>query len=313
MSKRMLISLVIMLLFYQVVGFSQEVITHENITTDIKLFVNDSEIATDGLNLVQNNEIMIPLRLMLESIGYKVAWNETTKSIDFSYTDKNYVCQLQIINSSYGEIPICIVQCKNYPPYFANVALGPSSINGGYTLINGVTYINQRTAKYLLKELGYILKTDSTNGIIKINENINDIKLFINNSELQKDTVAIIKNNQMLISLIDVLEVLGSKVVWDESEQSIYFDYKGIKYVCCLENIDNTSPEYKRILICNIKNKGSINSSDYIRLHATSPNGVCYIINNTAYIRTTEAKYLFEALGYIVTINEDSRVININE
>jgi len=52
----------------------------------IKIFVNDKEVNSDVPPQMINGRIMVPIRVVSESLGAEVKWDETTQSVHIDYT-----------------------------------------------------------------------------------------------------------------------------------------------------------------------------------------------------------------------------------
>ncbi|MFN0220810.1 MULTISPECIES: copper amine oxidase N-terminal domain-containing protein [Paenibacillus] len=46
-----------------------------------KAYLNDLEVPLDAKPVVVNGSSLVPVRFIAESLGAKVAWNDTTKSV----------------------------------------------------------------------------------------------------------------------------------------------------------------------------------------------------------------------------------------
>ena len=115
------------------------------------------------------------------------------------------------------------------------------------------------------------------------------------------------------IPLPDALEVLGSIVICDESTGDVYFDYLGENYICQLRALNPYFPEKKNIMICKIKNKGSIYNKDYIQLNSMSADGAYRIINDKIYLYQESGQRLLEALGCKVEVDFEQKKMSITK
>lgn len=136
------------------------------------LYVNDTEVKGDSV-LTNDYGILIPLRTVLEALGSKVEWEESTNNIYFDYSDVNYVCRFVSLNPNFPDkknILICNTENINSTNNADYIQLNPMSADGAYCMINDKTYLYQETAERLFEELGLTMDINIDMNIVKIFE-----------------------------------------------------------------------------------------------------------------------------------------------
>lgn len=157
-----------------------------------------------------------------------------------------------------------------------------------------------------------LLKTASITYNMVYAENYTNIgDIYIDNIKIDNEYTVLVKNDKMLFPLRTVLEGIGSKVEWEENTGNIYFDYKGTDYVCVFKALNSDFPDYKNILISEVKNQNSIYNSDYIRLNPMSADGSYYVIDDITYLSQQTGQYLLEALGCDIAIDAEQKILKI--
>ena len=157
-----------------------------------------------------------------------------------------------------------------------------------------------------------LLKTvDTAQSIVYAEDYKNKGDIYIDNIKIDNDANILIQDNEMIIPLRTVLEGIGSKVEWEENTGNIYFDYKGIDYVCVFKALNPDFPENKNILISEAKNQNSIYNSDYISLNPMSAEGSYCMINDRTYLKQQTGQYLLKALGCDLEINIEEKTLKI--
>lgn len=166
--------LVLSYLMLLIVGFT--VVLQTNVRADmnnkIMLYVNDIEVNGDSV-LTNDYGILIPLRTVLEALGSKVEWEESTKNIYFDYSGVNYVCGFVSLNPNFPDkknILICNTENINSTNNADYIQLNPMSADGAYCMINDKTYLYQETAERLFEELGLTMDINIDMNIVKIFE-----------------------------------------------------------------------------------------------------------------------------------------------
>ena len=170
--KRIICSLVCSCLVLSLL-FGATVITNAEDEMNNKgvIYVNDIKIENVDMISSNNNEIYMPLRAVLESLGASVIWEETTGYIFFDYKSIRYVCQFVSLNSNFPEeknILISRIENKDSKNNSDYIQLNPMSGSGAYCIINDRTYLYQETGKRLFEALECKVEINSNEQIVKI-------------------------------------------------------------------------------------------------------------------------------------------------
>ena len=115
-----------------------------------------------------------------------------------------------------------------------------------------------------------------------------------------------------MIPLQQVLEGLGSEIVWEEDTGNAYFIFDGIEYICQFRALVESAPHKKSIFICVSENKDSRDASDYIQLNPMSSEGFYTIEDNKLYLSPETYQLLFEALGCTVDFDWERGIVIIS-
>lgn len=137
------------------------------------LYVNGQQIENSSTILIQDNEILMPLRSILEAMGSKVNWDEASGNIYFDYSNIKYVCKFLALNPNFPEnksIMICEVDKESSTKNKDYVQLNPMAANGVYTMIEDRTYLNQETGKRLFEALGCTVEFELDTKTVSIRE-----------------------------------------------------------------------------------------------------------------------------------------------
>ena len=67
----------------------------------VKLWINGNYVQTDVAPFIENDRTLVPIRVISENLGFKVAWDETNKEIIISFCDDCEVAVFQIGRSTF--------------------------------------------------------------------------------------------------------------------------------------------------------------------------------------------------------------------
>lgn len=112
---------------------------------NIKIRVNNKFVSTDVAPFIQNGRTMVPIRVISESLGYDVDWDQATQSIFITSEDKDGFA-LSVIMLAIGEY-----QC---------VWFDPNSVNKA-SLLYQTGYINEDEMFYAGIENAELVDLDS--------------------------------------------------------------------------------------------------------------------------------------------------------
>lgn len=90
---------VLVLLFFAVLGYPQITMAAQvqDRTTPIKIFLDDKELISEVPPIIQNERALVPVRIVSESLGAVVGWEQSTKTV---FIDKDGVSILLRIGSN---------------------------------------------------------------------------------------------------------------------------------------------------------------------------------------------------------------------
>ncbi len=120
---------------------------------DGKCFFNDKLIC-DGIYFNKHMGTM-PLRAVIENIGGTVEWNDDLKETKISYNGKSYLFKYF---SNHG--------LQMYDENGSSIVLGVMATRGFYYMKDDTTYLPEREAKIVLKNLNVNYKFDTDNKIL---------------------------------------------------------------------------------------------------------------------------------------------------
>ncbi len=61
---------------------------------DIKILVNGEEVKSDVMPVIENNRTLVPIRVISESLGYVVFWNDDNREVKITKDDKNLLLKI---------------------------------------------------------------------------------------------------------------------------------------------------------------------------------------------------------------------------
>jgi len=136
------------------------------------LIINDIEI-TDGDPVIkQDDQLLFPLRTVLEALGSGVIWESSTGNYYFDFDGVVYV--LRHFGSNVPEtktIFIGNVQYINTIYHDRLIQLDRWSSAGFSHFINGRTYLTQQTGQHLLEAFGFEINIDIEQRVLRIYDN----------------------------------------------------------------------------------------------------------------------------------------------
>lgn len=120
---------------------------NKSLTFESKLAIDIMDESIEGEGTIKVDGVtMIPLRVVLENLGYEISWNNENQSVDIA---KDAISTSIMIDSN---------------SYFKN-KMAPWSLSSAPKLIDNKTYV---PVEFLFEILGYGMNVD--NGILKIQE-----------------------------------------------------------------------------------------------------------------------------------------------
>lgn len=123
--------------------------------SDIELFVNGKFVESDVEPTIENGRTLVPVRIISETLGYKVTWNERSQSVKISGNNKNI---LMPINSKSAKV--------NNQKIELDVAA---------KIINNRTFVPVR---FIAENLGTTVDWDTENRVVIIGNGYDKIKGF---------------------------------------------------------------------------------------------------------------------------------------
>jgi len=137
------------------------------------IFVNGVEIETEDTILIAKyflreitfEEMLFPLRTILEALGSTVYWEDETRSIFFDFAGVEYVAQLRRLDHVPGLEFIFVNEVKNPN---SRIELHLDGGVSGFRMINNRIYLIGRSGLDLLEALGCRVEIDIENRILRI-------------------------------------------------------------------------------------------------------------------------------------------------
>ncbi len=162
-----IISFLILIGIFSNITFGETAMNIEVNTVKNELNINGSKIIRGDLPIWNNENVLLPMRTILEAIGAIVYWDSNSGNISIDYKDKNFVCKFWENNCSNKYMTVEGDHINNGAlKHF--VSLNPMSGSGSYEMINDRTYLHQETGKRLFEAMGCIVEIDLENQIVNI-------------------------------------------------------------------------------------------------------------------------------------------------
>ena len=162
--KRVICALVFLCV---VISTTQGIVTKTNAEVDTSdkwtLLINDVELNTEDNVLISEKYMLIPLRIVLETLGSTVIWESSTGNVYFDFDGVVYVCSFVALNPDFPEdksVIICNVSNINSKKSSNYIFLNPMGVSGSYLLINGRTYLYPQAGQRLFEALGCKVEID---------------------------------------------------------------------------------------------------------------------------------------------------------
>ncbi len=163
--------------FCIVFSVMMSIVTETNVGADTlsdkgTIFVNNVKLDTVDTIVIDNDEMQVPLRTVLEALGSTVIWEKSTGNVYFDYAGVVYVCRFKMIErenfSPLYFVLICNVANINSERNDDYIQLNQMSADGSYHVINDRIYLRQQTAQRLFESLGCKVDIDIEQNILSI-------------------------------------------------------------------------------------------------------------------------------------------------
>ena len=111
-KKSMLILSIILILIFKV-SYAED---------EAKLFYNDKQLVSDVSPFIENDRVLVPIRVIMEAFGFSVLWDEATTTVNISSDQKNIILtkdsDTAIINGKNLIMDVCskIVENRIFVP-----------------------------------------------------------------------------------------------------------------------------------------------------------------------------------------------------
>lgn len=146
------------------------VVAHgSDISESGKIYVNNNELIETESPIFRDDEVLLPLRSILENIGATVTWNQDLYEINIEYNANSYICKFWDKDTSNRYITIENNDIIN-GALGKYVKLEPMSGSGSYEIINDRVYLPQKTFEYLLTEFNCVLKINFEQNGVYVNQ-----------------------------------------------------------------------------------------------------------------------------------------------
>lgn len=135
--------------------------------SEMTLTVNENNVINKDLPLIYNEQLLLPLRSIFESLGARVTWYSDTGKIMIEYAGEVYICKFW-----YAETVDKFMTVESSS--IDNGALGhyiqlePMSGSGAYEMINDRTYLYEETGRRLFEALGCTVEIDKEQKVVRI-------------------------------------------------------------------------------------------------------------------------------------------------
>ena len=142
-----------------------------NIKNSGMIYVNNVKLNDEFYISASYNEIIMPLRTILEALGSEVYQEESTGNIYFNYSGINYICKFVPLNSNFPEekkILISNIEYKDSTKTSDHIMLNPMGASGSYCMVDNKTYLYRETGIRLFEALGCKVEVDSDTNIVRI-------------------------------------------------------------------------------------------------------------------------------------------------
>jgi len=167
--KKILCSLLLIgVVFSVMMGSSAKISAGGDMGNMGTLFINGVKVENRDTVIKSDDQLLFPLRTILEELGSMVMWESSTGNAYFDFAGVVYVCKLNAFPQRIDAILVCKVTNINSTNNADYIQLHQMSADGTYCSINGRIYLYQQTGQRLFEALGCKAEIDLNQGILKI-------------------------------------------------------------------------------------------------------------------------------------------------
>lgn len=166
---------------------------------EFDLSVNGEIQKRDKNILLIEDRGCLPILDITSQLGIETKYNKVSGELNLRYPNGNEKVMYLGIE-------------KRYTPSELDV-YDYVSLNGYDFISDGNLYITIHDCDKILKDIGYYTDVDIDNRLVNIKK---IITVYLNNKQIEFDTVPITENNRILVPIRAIFEALGAEVNWND-------------------------------------------------------------------------------------------------